>query len=80
LNQFNILVPDRRRLWQVNVTCAIVLACVGGKREKRGAVWVGVRDLKVGQLTLSMGPARAEVRSYIQRAIIPSKRVVYILK
>jgi hypothetical protein len=27
-----------------------------------------------------MGPARAEVRSYIQRATILSKRVVYILK
>jgi hypothetical protein len=39
-----------------------------------------VRVLKVGQLTLSMGPARAEFRSYVQRAIIPGKRVVYTLK
>jgi hypothetical protein len=36
-----------------------------------------VRDLKLGQLTLTTGKERAEVRSYVQRATIPSKRVVY---
>jgi hypothetical protein len=33
----------------------------------------------VGQLTLSMVLGRAEVRSYVQRATIPGKRVVYTL-
>ncbi len=47
--------------------------------EERGnGGWA--RDLKVGQLTMSMGPARTEVRRHIQRATIPSKRVVYTLK
>jgi hypothetical protein len=58
-------VPDRRRLGHVNVIYLIVLACVGGKRGKRGAVGSWIRDLKVGQFTLSIGPARAEVGSYI---------------
>jgi hypothetical protein len=31
-----------------------------------------------GQLTLSMGPARAEVRSYVQRAF-PSKKGIHTL-
>ncbi len=60
----------------VHVVCVIELACVGSKRGKRG----NPRNLKVGQLTLSMGLARAEVRSYVQRATIPSKRLVYTLK
>jgi hypothetical protein len=34
----------------------------------------------MGQLTLSMGPARAEVDSYIQRDTIQSKRVVPYMK
>jgi hypothetical protein len=28
-------VPYRRRLWHVNVVCVIVIACVGGKEEKK---------------------------------------------
>jgi hypothetical protein len=35
--------------------------------------------LKMGQLILSMGPAWADVRSLVQRAIIPSKRVIFTL-
>jgi hypothetical protein len=59
-------VPDRRRLWCFTVVYVIILACVGGKRGKRGAMGGWVRDLKVGQLTLSMGLARAEVRSCVK--------------
>ncbi len=33
----------------------------------------------MGQLTLSMGPARAEVSSYVQRDTILSKRVIHTL-
>jgi hypothetical protein len=36
----------------------------GGEKESNGD-WV--MGPKVGQLTLSMGPARAEVHSYVQR-------------
>jgi hypothetical protein len=32
----------------------------------------------MGQLTLSMGPAKAEVGFYEQRATIPSKRVPHM--
>jgi hypothetical protein len=53
--------------------------CWWEEGEKRGrGGWV--RDLKLGQLTLTTGKERAEVRSYVQRATIPSKRVVYTLK
>jgi hypothetical protein len=31
----------------------------------------------MGQLTLSMRPARAEVHSFVQRATIPSKKVIF---
>jgi hypothetical protein len=44
----------------------------GGKEGQWG--------LKVGQLTLGMALARAEVCSCVQRATIPSKRVIYTLK
>jgi hypothetical protein len=46
-----------------------------GRREKRSN-WDWVRGPKMGQLTLSMEPVRAKVPSYIQRATIPSKRVL----
>jgi hypothetical protein len=63
-----ILVPDRRRLGHVNVVC--ICTCWQEEGEKRGSGgWV--RDLKVGQLTLTMSPSRVEVRSFLQRSIIP---------
>jgi hypothetical protein len=56
----------------------IVITCVGRKGRKGGdGEWV--RGLKIGQLTLSMGPARADVCSYVQRATIPRKRVIHTL-
>ncbi len=61
--------PDRRRIGHVSVICVIVLACVGGNRGAAGAT----KGPKMGQLTLSMGPARAKVCSYVQGVIIPSK-------
>jgi hypothetical protein len=48
---------------------------VGGKRGNDD--WE--RGPKIEQLTVSIGPARAEVRSYVQRATIPSKRVTCAL-
>jgi hypothetical protein len=74
-------VPDKRGLGRVNVVCIKALACVfwweEGKKRGTGG-WV--MDPKVGPFTLSMGPARAGVRSYIQRATILRKRDVYTLK
>jgi hypothetical protein len=48
---------------------------------EKGGQWHGgwVGGLKVGQLNLSTGPERAEVRSYIQKATISSKKVIYTL-
>jgi hypothetical protein len=74
-----MIVPDRRKLRRVNVVCVIVLACTDGNGGKEGQ-WGQVKDLIVGQLTLSMGPARVKVCTYVQGATIPSKRVVFILK
>jgi hypothetical protein len=50
-------VPNSRRLGHVDVVYVKVLAFVGREREKRGAV---------GQLTMIMGPAGAEVCSHLQ--------------
>jgi hypothetical protein len=54
----------------------IVITCVGRKDRKRGNEdWI--RGPKMAQLTQSIGPARAEVSSYVQRATIPGKRVIH---
>jgi hypothetical protein len=47
-----------------------------GRVEKEGNGGCA-RGLKMGQFTLRMGPARAEVHSFVQRATIPSKRVIF---
>ncbi len=59
-----VSVPDGRRFGYVNVVCSCWCSHVWvGRGEKRGnGGWA--RWLKMGQLTLSMGPARAEVRSH----------------
>jgi hypothetical protein len=49
-------------------------------RGEKGDNGDWARGLKMGQLTLSMGPAGAEVCSYIQRATILSKRVIPYIK
>jgi hypothetical protein len=72
-------VPNRRRLGLANVVCVKVIACVGIKEGKKMGSWDWVSDLKVGQLTLRIGPARAEVPSNVQRASIPNKRDIYTL-
>jgi hypothetical protein len=43
----------------------------------RGVAGAGLR-ISNGQLTLSMGPVRMEARDYVQRANIPSRRVVLL--
>ncbi len=50
-----------------------MLTSVDGKGGKKGAG----KGAKKGKLTLSMGPANAEVRFFIERATIPSKRVSF---
>jgi hypothetical protein len=60
-----VTVPDGRRLGHVNVICVILIACVDGKEGKKRGNRGWVRGPKVGQLTLSMGPARVEVCSYV---------------
>jgi hypothetical protein len=47
-----------------------MLACVDRKGEKRDGGGQA-RGLKIGQLTLSMGPARAEIHFLELRATIP---------
>jgi hypothetical protein len=47
-------VSDRRSLVNVNVVCVIVLACVGRKRGKRGAVGVG-KELESGAVDSEQG-------------------------
>jgi hypothetical protein len=38
-------------------------------------VWGWITGLKMGQLTLSKGPARIGIRNQVQEATIPRKRV-----
>jgi hypothetical protein len=47
----------------------------GGKRGKEGSGELN-KGPQNGQLILRMGPARMEVRNCVQRATIPSDRVV----
>ncbi len=61
--------PDRRRFGCVNV------GEEGVKRGKEGSGELG-KGPQNGQLTLRMGPARMEVCNCVQRATIPSDRVV----
>jgi hypothetical protein len=69
------IVPNRRRLRLLISSLLEQLHALAGRKGKRGVIGLG-RGLKVGQLTLSMGPARAEVCRYVQRVIIASKRVI----
>jgi hypothetical protein len=55
-----------------------MFACVDGKAEKRGQ-WGPGKRAKNGQLTLSIGPAGAEVCLLVQKAAVPSKRVIFTL-
>jgi hypothetical protein len=73
-------VPYGRRLRHVNVVCVIIISCVDGKEGKMRGNGGWVRGPKVWQLTLSMGPARAKVHSYVLRANIPSKKVFLYTK
>jgi hypothetical protein len=49
------------------------------RREEKGGVGGQTRALKIGQLILFMGPARAEVCFLVQRATILSKWIIFIL-
>jgi hypothetical protein len=53
-----------------------MFTCVGG--EERRKKKKGARGLKMRKLTLSMGPARVEVCSFVQKTIIGSKRVFFL--
>ncbi len=55
----------------------IVITCVGRKEGNRGQWGLGERT-KNGAVDSEHGPARAEVRNYVQRDTIPSKRASYI--
>jgi hypothetical protein len=59
---------------------SVVQVCGVGRKGNKGDKRDWVRGLKMGQLTLSMGPARPEVCSYLQRATIPNKRVIPYIK
>jgi hypothetical protein len=74
-------VPNGRRLGHVNVICVYSHQMCGREGGEKGAMGTGQGGQKMGQLTLSMGPAWAEVCSYeyVQRATIPSKRVNFYL-
>jgi hypothetical protein len=72
---WTIIVPDGKRLGHVNKVCVRSIHMWAGRGEKVGKEDCA-RGQKMGLLTLSMGSARAEVCSYVQRATIPSKKVI----
>jgi hypothetical protein len=67
----------RRRFRHVDVVCDSKFLHVWMGKGEKGGGGRNARGIKMGQLTLSMGPARAEVCFLIQRAIIQSKRVIF---
>ncbi len=69
-----MLVPDSRRFGHVNVVCSRYCPHVWTGRGKKRTQ---ARGLKMGQLTLSMGPAREEVCFFVQRATIPIMKVLF---
>jgi hypothetical protein len=73
-----ILCPTEEDSGMLTSSVFAVFTCVAGQGEK-GSIGGWVRGLKMGQLTVSMGPARAEVHSYVQRATFPSKGLLLIL-
>jgi hypothetical protein len=52
-----------------------MFSCVDRKEEKSRKWRPGKRE-KIGQLTLSIEPERVEVHFLIQRATIPSKKII----
>jgi hypothetical protein len=73
-------VSDRRIFGHVDVVWIImfhVLAGKGGNVEKGGGGWRGLgTGPKNGQFILNVGPASMGIPDYVQRATIPSKKVV----
>ncbi len=59
-------------------TVGVNVHMCGGRGEK-GSNGSWARGLKVGQLTLSLGLARAEVCCFIQTVSIPSRRVIFYI-
>jgi hypothetical protein len=51
-------VPNRRRLGRGNVVCVIELACVGGKRGKRGAVGGSGKGPNVEEVDSEQGASK----------------------
>ncbi len=73
----SLLCPTEEDYAMLRLSATVNFACVGGKGEKGGnGDWA--RGLKIGQLTLGMGPARVEVCLFVQRATIPSMKVVFV--
>jgi hypothetical protein len=56
------------------ISSEVVDVNICGREEEKGGQASG---LKMGQLTLSMGSAGVEVCFFVQRATIPSKRVLF---
>ncbi len=74
------IVPERRRFGHVHVVSGSKCSHVWAGRGEKGDVGDQARGLKMGHLILSMGLERAEVRFFVQRAAIPSKRVFLYLQ
>jgi hypothetical protein len=73
---YTVAVPDRRRFGHVDVVSDSKCLHVWTGRGEKGD---GGDQAKIGQLTLSMGPAKVEIRLLFQRATIPCKRVIFTL-
>ncbi len=63
---FTVMCQTEEDLGVLILSGFIVITHVSGKeRREKGVNGAWVRGPKMGQLTLSMGPAKAEVRIYI---------------
>jgi hypothetical protein len=71
-----VLCPTEEKLGMLMSSVIANVCMCGGVGEKVG---VEVREVaEKGQLILSIGPARAEVRILVQRATTPRKRLFFM--
>jgi hypothetical protein len=63
----------------INVICIKVIACVDGKEGKKRGNGNWVRNPKSGTVDFEHGANNSRGSQYVQRATIPSKRVIYTL-
>ncbi len=73
----SVIVVDGRQFGHVNVACNVnVNVHMSAGKGKRGQ-WRLIKGTKNGTVNSEHGASRAEVCSFVQRGIIPNKKVIF---